>query len=193
MGDISRTFDLQGSSERSYRFHLVDRIVILGIGGGFFIFWLFLLLRLLGRIGADLGSGNTSDLALQLAFFLVGPLILGSCLYLEVYRLRRGPTGLKISDQDLEFTFLSRDSSSIRWDDPRFDLVIRDNRSNTNVHRLLAVDIFLPRVGYVPIPPDALDSILTHAGGHGLAIHEGKGRDEFERIGGTKIIRIRQP
>jgi hypothetical protein len=190
MDTPAQRFDLRAYSDYYQKFSLPGKIFTLALGNGFLLFWLLLLPALWAKTSADLTHGVTSDLTLQIAFLLTGPIIGAACNYIGLAYIRRSATGVVVDHRGVTFEFL-KTSEEYSWRSPRFDLTIRDSRANPNVAPLLRLGVTLPRRGLVPLPVEAVEAIRAEATSQGLVVTDGKGGNEFDMVSGTSTIRIR--
>lgn len=189
---VARDFDLTQSSGYWYKLNLPGRILGFLIGNGFFALWLLLLGPLLWRAQAALHSGDAVGAVVQLGFLAIGPAIFVELNYIALTRMSKGPTRLRIDDRGLTFTYPNGKQTLLGWNDPRADLVFRDDRSNPSINPLVAIDLRLPGRARVPLPVEALDLIRAQAVNRGFLVEERADSSERSGAGGSTVIRIRR-
>jgi hypothetical protein len=185
------TFDISAYSSYKRRFDRPTRLVSIAIGLGTIVEWLVLLPSGVHALESRLASGSLLEGAVVVAVLAAGPCVAAFCAYMALVRLSEGPTAVQIDKRGVEFSFSGRPSITLRWDDPRLDLVIRDDLASSRVSPLLAVDVKLRGRAPVPIPPEAYFRILSEAASLGLSIDQSARGDAFDRARGTKVVRIR--
>jgi hypothetical protein len=185
------TFDVTSNSAYRRHFDRVSRGVILVIGWGIFAEWLALLPSGVRVLRTAAVSGNLVMAGVAIAGLVVGPSILAFCNYLPLVRMSRGPDTVSVDGLGIELDFPNGRKVTVSWQDPRLDLVLHDDRSDPQVHPLIALDVELKGHAPFPIPLAAFMAIRTEAARLGLRVDEEGGGAGFQATGTAKIVRVR--